>query len=89
MKNISKNMNVVLLSGILFAVFFTWLGPKVISFLFTPPVSFGINCEPAAAWSMQKLIWTQGIGLLVGAICAIIFVSGRKPKGNGGANAKS
>lgn len=78
MKNISRNLNVILATALIFAIFLTWLGPIVIRILFTPPVSFGTNCEPAAAWSMSKLIWTQGIGLMFGALVSTIFVATRK-----------
>lgn len=78
MKKFSTNLNVLLLSGLFTAALLTWLGPKVIGLLFTPPVSFGTNCEPAAAWSMQKLIWTQFIGLILGALGAGVFVATRK-----------
>jgi F0F1-type ATP synthase assembly protein I len=40
--------------------------------LFTPPVSFGTNCEPAAAWSMNKLINTQIFGIIVFMIFGLI-----------------
>jgi len=80
MKNVSRNLNVILITGLLFAIFLTWLGPIVIGVLFTPPVSFGMNCEPAAAWSMHKLIMTQVIGLIVGMLVSGIFVSTRKSK---------
>src|SRR5665213_52062 len=80
MKNLSRNLNVILLTGIVFAIFLTWLGPIVIGILFTPPVSFGVNCEPAAAWSMHKLIYTQSIGLVVGCLVSGIFMSTRKTK---------
>jgi hypothetical protein len=78
MKNMSRNLNVILGTALVFAIFLTWLGPIVIRILFTPPVSFGTNCEPAAAWSMTKLIWTQGIGLVLGALTSLIFVATRK-----------
>lgn len=78
MKKLSKNLNVILLGALTSAALFTWIGPKVLSLLFTPPVSFGMNCEPAAAWSMQKLIWTQAIGLGIGAIAGMVYVSSRK-----------
>ena len=80
MKNLAGKLNVILLTAIVCAIFFTWLGPIVISLLFTPPVSFGTNCEPAAAWSMQKLIWTQGLGALLGALGAAIVAARSKTK---------
>lgn len=80
MKKFSAHLNVILLAALVTAIFLTWLGPIVIRLLFTPPVSFGTNCEPAAAWSMQKLIWTQMIGLIVGALAAMAYIATRKNK---------
>jgi hypothetical protein len=37
----------------------SYIVPYIIKILFTPPVSFGTNCEPAAEWSIQKLITSQ------------------------------
>lgn len=73
-------MNIILGTSLAFALFLTWLAPIVIKLLFTPPVSFGTNCEPAADWSMSKLIWTQMIGLVVGALTSSIFIATRKSK---------
>ncbi len=74
MQKLSLRLNFILICALVSAIFLTWLAPKVIGILFTPPVSFGTNCEPAAAWSMSKLIWTQIIGMVLGAIGAIIWV---------------
>lgn len=58
--------------GLLGWAVFTFITPVVIKVLFTPPVSFGTNCEPAAAWSMNKLINTQIFGIIVFMILGII-----------------
>ena len=68
MKNFHKNLNIALVGGIMGLAIMTWLGPKMIGVLLTPPVSFGVNCEPATAYSMQKLIIAQLIGLVLGVI---------------------
>ncbi len=81
MKKLSANLNIILTTALVTAVFCTWICPIVLKLLFTPPVSFGTNCEPAAAWSMSKLIWTQFIGLLVGAVLGAVLIVSRKPKG--------
>jgi hypothetical protein len=52
---------------------FTFITPVVIKVLFTPPVSFGTNCEPAAAWSMSKLIGTQIFGIIVFMILGLVM----------------
>jgi hypothetical protein len=82
MKNISRNLNVILTTALAFALILTWLGPFVIKLLFTPPVSFGVNCEPAAAFAMNKLIWTQTIGLVAGGLSSAIFLATRGSKKN-------
>lgn len=58
--------------GLLGWAVFTFVTPIVIKVLFTPPVSFGTNCEPAAAWSMNKLINTQIFGIFVFMILGLI-----------------
>lgn len=68
MKNFHKNLNIALIGGIIGLAILTWMGPKIIGLVLTPPVSFGVNCEPAAAYSMQKLILCQVIGLVLGVL---------------------
>ena len=58
--------------GLLGWAVFTFVTPIVIKVLFTPPVSFGTNCEPAAAWSMNKLINTQLFGIILFMILGLI-----------------
>jgi hypothetical protein len=53
----------------------TFVTPYMISILFTPPVSFGTNCEPAAAWSMNKLVVSQFFGVALGMIGGLILYS--------------
>jgi hypothetical protein len=66
--------------GLLGAIASTWIAPRVISILFTPPVSFGTNCEPAAAWATDKLISSQIAGATIGAILALVWIAIRKVK---------
>lgn len=66
--------------GILGAFVTTWIAPKVISILFTPPVSFGTNCEPAAAWATDKLIVAQLVGLFGGILATGVFIGLRRFK---------
>ena len=56
MKNFHKNLNIAFVGGLLGAVLMTYIGPSLIGMLLTPPVSFGINCEPATIYAMKKLI---------------------------------
>ncbi len=66
--------------GLIGAVICTWVAPRIISVLFTPPVSFGTNCEPAAAWATDKLISSQISGALIGAILALFWLALRRVK---------
>jgi uncharacterized BrkB/YihY/UPF0761 family membrane protein len=66
---------------------FAIVTPFVISILFTPPISFGTNCEPAVHWSMSKLIWSQLVGIVVfmflGLFCSFYFGKSKKQKKDG------
>lgn len=64
--------------GIAGAVVSTWIAPRVISMLVTPPVSFSTNCEPAATWATDKLITAQVAGLILGMIVASLWLLSRK-----------
>lgn len=68
MKNFHKNLNIAFMGGLVGIGIMTWLAPHAIAVAFTPPVSFGVNCEPVGHWSMQKLIICQIVGLLLGII---------------------
>jgi len=75
MKNLSKYLYSGLAGAWVCAALATWAAPRFITFLFTPRVSFGVNCEPAASWSMSKLVTTQLVGTVLGLIAgfAITF----------------
>lgn len=64
--------------GIVGAVISTWVAPRVITMLVTPPVSFSTNCEPAATWATDKLITSQIAGLLLGVVVACLWMISRK-----------
>lgn len=68
MKNFHKNLNFAFAGGLFGLALMTWIAPKSIGLVLTPPVSFGVNCEPAASYSMQKLILFQAIGLVLGIL---------------------
>ncbi len=68
----SRTANWMFGFGLLGWAVFTFITPIVIKVLFTPPVSFGTNCEPAAAWSMNKLINTQLFGIVLFMVLGII-----------------
>jgi hypothetical protein len=78
-----KNLSICFGFGFLGAVICTWVTPGVISILFTPPVSFGTNCEPAATWATEKLIRSQIAGVVLGvAVSGIWLISQKLKKSN-------
>jgi hypothetical protein len=74
-----------LVSALVFGLLATWLGPKMISYWYTPPVAAGaaaaFNCTEAVNWAMNKLVVTQLIGSVVGLLVGMVvgIVVGRKP----------
>ncbi len=74
----------VLFCALVFGIVASWLGPKVITYWYAPPVPSGaasaFNCTDAVAWAMSKLVWTQIVGSVVGAIIGLVVgvLVGRK-----------
>jgi membrane associated rhomboid family serine protease len=74
-----------LVSAIVFGLLATWLGPKMISYWYTPPVPAGaasaFNCTDAVNWAMNKLVLTQLIGSVIGLLVGMVLgiLMGRKP----------
>lgn len=66
-----------LLCALIFGLLATWLGPKMISYWYTPPVPSGaasaFNCTDAVQWAMGKLVLTQLIGSLIGVVIGIVL----------------
>lgn len=69
----SRILNFVFGFGLLGGILMALITPFIISVLFTPPVSFGTNCEPAAAWSMSKLHQSELVGILLGGIGGLLL----------------
>ena len=67
---------VALLFALVFGIVASWLGPKMITYWYTPPVPSGaasaFNCTDAVLWAMSKLVWTQIIGSAVGGIFGLV-----------------
>jgi hypothetical protein len=61
-----------LVCALAFGILASWLGPKMIAYWYAPPVPSGmasaLNCTDAVAWAMNRLVWTQVIGSVVGAL---------------------
>lgn len=75
-----------LVTGLIFGILATWLGPKMISYWYSPPVPAGaasaFNCTDAVNWAMHKLVLTQligtGIGIIAGAFVGVLVA--RRPR---------
>ena len=59
-----------------FGILASWLGPKMITYWYAPPVPSGassaFNCTDAVMWAMSKLVWTQIVGSAVGAAFGVV-----------------
>ena len=66
-----------LISALVFGLLATWLGPKMISYWYTPPVPAGaasaFNCTDAVNWAMNKLVLTQLIGSVIGLLVGMVL----------------
>jgi hypothetical protein len=66
-----------LVCALIFGLLATWLGPKMISYWYTPPVPSGgasaFNCTDAVNWAMNKLVVTQLIGSAIGFVVGIVL----------------
>src|SRR5712675_3147828 len=74
-----------LVCALVFGLRATWLGPKMISYWYAPPVAAGaaaaFNCTEAVNWAMNKLVLTQVFGSVIGVAVGIVLglFMGRKP----------
>ena len=71
MKSVTGYLQTILAWGFVGALIMTMVAPSISRLLISAPVSFGVNCEPAANWSMMALIRSQVIGLVLGAVLGI------------------
>ena len=66
-----------LVSALVFGILSTWLAPRLITYWYAPPVPAGasvaFNCTDAVAWAMRKLVWTQIIGSIFGALLGVVI----------------
>ncbi len=44
------------------------VAPKMLSWYFKPPIALWADCSPAVTWGVNRLMWIQLVGLLVGCI---------------------
>jgi len=74
MKRVSVS---ALVCALIFGLLATWLGPKLISYWYSPPVAAGaaaaFNCTEAVDWAMHKLVLTQILGTVIGLAVGMAF----------------
>jgi hypothetical protein len=71
MQKVTSYLQTILSWAFVGAVLMTLIAPSISRLLISAPVSFGVNCEPAANWSMSALIRSQLIGLILGGVSGI------------------
>ena len=68
-----------LVCAIVFGILATWLGPKMISYYYAPPVTNSLSsaCNESISWAMNKLVLTQlagtALGLVIGLVIGILM----------------
>lgn len=51
----------------------TWLGPRVLTWWFTPPAGVMLtNASEAVRWGMDRLVSAQLVSLLIGAVLGLV-----------------
>jgi hypothetical protein len=73
-----------LLGAVIFSILTTWLGPKMIGWYVTPADQpAALSCQAAVVGAMHRLVQTQIIGTLAGAVLGMIaglFIRRKRPE---------
>ena len=64
-----------LVCAIVFGILATWLGPKMISYYYAPPVTNSLSsaCNESISWAMNKLVLTQLVGTASGLVIGLVI----------------
>jgi len=63
-----------LLGAVIFSVLTTWLGPKMIGWYVTPADQpAALSCQAAVVGAMHRLVQTQMVGTLAGALVGVVL----------------
>jgi F0F1-type ATP synthase assembly protein I len=79
---VRRILTAVIAGALIGIVLATWLGPRVLTWWFTPPAGVMLtNASEAVRWGMDRLVHAQLISLLVGAILGLVVGILLRPKG--------
>ncbi len=59
--------------GLIGGAIITWLGPRTITWWYTPPKQIGFDCAAPIESALVNLQWAQAGGIVVGAFIAFLF----------------
>ena len=64
-----------LICAIVFGILATWLGPRMISYYYAPPVTNSLSsaCNESITWAMNKLVLTQLVGTALGLVIGLVI----------------
>jgi LPXTG-motif cell wall-anchored protein len=73
-------LKIVIFGGAVGGSLATWIGPKWISWYFTPPVEFGVSCTAPVEWALARFQWVQFYGIVGGVALtlALYFIFRKK-----------
>lgn len=67
-----KYLNFFLIFGALGIIGASLLGPRAITWYFTPPIEAYLNCGPATSWAMDKLLIMQLVFFVMFGVIGLI-----------------
>jgi hypothetical protein len=78
---VRRILTAVIAGALIGIVLATWLGPRVLTWWFTPPAGVMLtNASEAVRWGMDRLVHAQLISLLVGAVLGLVVGILIRPK---------
>jgi hypothetical protein len=63
---------IIVFGGLIGGIIAAWIAPRMISWYFTPPVEFGINCKPPLEWALRKMQIAELLGITLGAALGLV-----------------
>jgi len=70
---VRRTLTYAVVGALLGVVVTTWVGPRVLTWWFTPPAGMMLtNAAEAVRWGMDRLVTAQIISLLIGAVLGLV-----------------